>query len=76
MEDGRICCMFGIFDLSSGLDCFSLSLRPSDGQTDVALHLSVRGEAPPRDDRAGREGVRPPPQHLLLQQDRHGRQSE
>lgn len=48
----------------------------SDGETDVALHLPVCGETVPRDNRASSEGVQRPPQHLLLQQDRHRRQSE
>lgn len=49
---------------------------PSDSETDVAIHLPVCGETVPRDDRTGGEGVQRPPQHLLLQQGRHGRQSE
>lgn len=54
----------------------SLPISPSDSEADVALHLPVCGEAVPRDHRASGEGVQLPPQHLLLQQDRHRRQSE
>lgn len=42
----------------------------------MALHLPVCGKTVPRRDRAGGEGVQRPPQHLLLHQVRHGRQSE
>ena len=66
---GRILTM--ICSVSSDVFCI-----PSDSETDVALHLPFCGESAPRDDRAGGEGVQLPPQHLLLQPDRHWRQSE
>lgn len=61
--------------LGMDVKCANLSLL-SDGEADVALHLPVCGQAVQRDHRAGREGRQPPSQHLLLHQDRHGRQGD
>lgn len=53
-----------------------LSVLPSDGEADVAVHLPVRGQAVQGDHRAGGEGRQPSSQLLLLHQDRHGRQGD
>ena len=75
---GKRQCFFFFFSLcrQGSKGQHFLPISPSDGEADVALHLPVCGETVPRDHRASGEGVQLPPQHLLLQQDRHRRQSE